>query len=191
MSDRADRFTVVLDANVLASALGRNLALSLAEAGLFRPRWTNDILDETERAIAKITQDPDTAKRQRERIAEAFPEACIDGHQMFIASLKLKDPDDRHVVAAAIRTRAGIIVTENRRDFDPETLEALDIQCLRLDDFVADIIDLAGPEAVAALRTMRERFKHPGMTAEAFVRRLEAKGLVNTATLLEEYAALL
>jgi predicted nucleic acid-binding protein len=191
MSDRADRFTVVLDANILASALGRNLTLSLAEAGLFRPRWTKDILDETERAIARIIDDPGTAKRQRGRIDAAFPEACIDGHQMFVDSITLKDPDDRHVVAAAIRTRAAIIVTENRRDFDPGTLEALDIQCLSLDEFVADIIDLAGPEAVATLRTMRARFRNPEMTAEAFVRRLEARGLVNTATLLEEYAALL
>lgn len=191
MSDRADRFTVILDANVLASGLGRNMLLSLAEAGLFRPRWTNDILEETERAIAKIIGDSAKAKLQRERIELAFPEACIDGHELFVGAIELKDPDDRHVVAAAIRTRAAIIVTENTRDFDAETLQVLDIQALRLDDFVADQIDLAGPEAVTALRAMRQRFKNPEITAEALVRRVEACGLVQTANLLEQYASLL
>ena len=191
MSDRADRFTVILDANVLASGLGRNMLLSLAEAGLFRPRWTNDILEETERAIAKIIGDSAKAKLQRERIELAFPEACIDGHELFVGAIELKDPDDRQVVAAAIRTRAAIIVTENTRDFDAETLQVLDIQALRLDDFVADQIDLAGPEAVTALRAMRQRFKNPEITAEALVRRVEACGLVQTANLLEQYASLL
>ncbi|WP_417468483.1 PIN domain-containing protein [Maricaulis sp.] len=191
MSDRADRFTVVLDANVLASALGRNMLLSLAEAGLFRPRWSIESLDETERAISKIAGDPAVGKRHRNRIEAAFPEARVDGHQILIDAIKLKDPDDRHVVAAAIRTRAAIIVTENLKDFDADTLEALEIQCLGLDAFVADLIDMAGPEAVEALRQMRERFKAPEMTAEALIRRVEAIGLVDTATLLEKYAAFL
>lgn len=191
MSERADRFTVVLDANVLATGLGRNMLLSLAEAGLFRPRWTADILDETEGAIRKIIKDQEKAKTQRQRIEEAFPEACINGHEIFVDGLKLKDPDDRHVVAAAIRTRAAIIVTENLKDFDPDVLDALDIQCLSLDDFVADLIDLAGPEAIEALRVMRKRFKNPETTAEALIRRIEAKGYVQTASLLERFASLL
>lgn len=191
MSERADRFTVVLDANVLAAGLGRNMLLSLAEAGLFRPRWTADILDETEGAISKIIKDPEKAKTQRQRIEEAFPEACISGHEVFVDGLQLKDPDDRHVVAAAIRTRAAIIVTENLKDFDPDVLDALDIECLSLDDFVADLIDLAGPEAVEALKVMRNRFKNPETTAEALIRRIEAKGYVHTANLLERFASLL
>ena len=191
MSERADRFTVVLDANVLASGLGRNILLSLAEAGLFRPRWTDAILDETERAISKIIGDPAKAKTQRKRIEKAFPEACINGHEIFVDGLQLKDPDDRHVVAAAIRTRAAIIVTDNLKDFDPDVLEALDIQCLGLDDFVADQIDLAGPEAIEALKVMRERFKNPAISAEDMIRRIEARGHVQTASLLENYASLL
>lgn len=54
MSARADRFTVVLDSNVLVGALTRNVLLSLAEAGFFRPRWTTDILDEFERAFDRL-----------------------------------------------------------------------------------------------------------------------------------------
>ncbi len=52
MSQYADRFTALIDACVLAGALRRNILLSLAEAGLFRPRWSARILDET--GIAKL-----------------------------------------------------------------------------------------------------------------------------------------
>ena len=57
MSDYADCFTALIDANVLACAMRRNIILSLAEAGFFRPRWSDRIMDETANAIAKITND--------------------------------------------------------------------------------------------------------------------------------------
>ncbi len=48
----ANRFTVLVDACSLVSALGRNTILSLAEAELFRVRWSEEILRETELALA-------------------------------------------------------------------------------------------------------------------------------------------
>ncbi|MEL6340910.1 MAG: PIN domain-containing protein [Myxococcota bacterium] len=63
MIGRADRFTVLLDANVLVGALKRNMLLSLAEVGLFRPRWSASILEEVERALIKLYSDEEMAKR--------------------------------------------------------------------------------------------------------------------------------
>jgi len=65
MSRYADRFTALLDACVLGGALRRNMLLSLAEAGLFRPRWSSRILDETQKAIAQITKGETDGSRQR------------------------------------------------------------------------------------------------------------------------------
>ncbi len=47
MNGYADRFTALIDACVLGGALRRNMLLSLADVGLFRPRWSSHILDET------------------------------------------------------------------------------------------------------------------------------------------------
>lgn len=65
MSDYADRLTALIDANVLACAMRRNIILSLAEAGFFRPRWSDRIMDETACAIAKITKGGADTNKQR------------------------------------------------------------------------------------------------------------------------------
>ena len=108
-----NRFTVILDANVLGGALKRNMLLSLAAAGLFRPRWSNRILDETERANSRITKGNTNTHRQREEIERAFPDGLVTGFETFGDKLDLPDPDDNHVLAATIETAAAVIVTDN------------------------------------------------------------------------------
>ena len=191
MSGRADRFTALLDANVLAGALARNMLLSLAEAEFFRPRWSSEILDEFVRQFERRFDDPAGAARQRQMMERAFPEALVTDHQALIVSLELPDPDDRHVLAAALQTKAAVIVTENLRDFPAAVLSRYDIEAVRLDDFIADILDLAGWEAVAALRVMRERFRQPSITAGVLIRKIEQLGLTQTADLLTDYEDLL
>ena len=102
MSRYADRFTALLDACVLGGALRRNMLLSLAEAGLFRPRWSSRILDETQKAITQITKGETDGSRQRAAIEAAFPEALVTGYEIFEGKLALPDPNDNHVLAAAI-----------------------------------------------------------------------------------------
>ncbi len=113
----ADRFTAFLDACVLGSGLRRNILLSLAEAGLFRPRWSSRVLDETEKAIAVITGGSADTGRQRRAMEAAFPEALVSGFEHLEEGLQLPDMNDRHVVAAAIATAAAVIVTDNLKDF--------------------------------------------------------------------------
>ena len=186
---RADRFTALVDANVLAGALTRNMILSLAEDGFFRARWSAEILDETERAIAKMVMGrvPDAvahASEQRRRIERAFPDAEVEGYEPLVAGLTLPDENDRHVLAAAIRTAAAIIVTDNAKDFPDRVLASFDIQRIGTDDFIADVIDLDPVGSVAALRRMRQRFQRPEIDADHLVRRVEAIGLTRTANLL-------
>ncbi|HRO11131.1 PIN domain-containing protein [Amaricoccus sp.] len=191
MIHRADRFTVVVDTDVLVGALSRNVVLSLAEEGFFRPRWSATTLAEFETAFVRLYGDAETARRQRRNIEDAFPEAVVCDGEALIDGLALPDPNDRHVLAAAIKTRASVIVTNNLKDFPKEALAIHQIEPMKVDDFVMDCIDLKGVEAVAALRKMRERFNNPHLDAEGLILRLEKVGMSQTATLLVEFKALL
>lgn len=191
MSNRTNRFTALLDANVLVGALPRNIILSLAEAGFFRPRWSTTILDEFERTFGKRFDDEAAGQRQRRRIESAFPEAMVTSFEMLIEGLALPDADDRHVLAAAIHIKAAVIVTENLRDFPQCSVVKFDIEVLSTDDFIADIIDLGGAEAVAALRKMRERFQRPDISSSDLILKIEKHGLLQTADLLVDYKDLL
>jgi predicted nucleic acid-binding protein len=190
----ANRFTALVDACTLVSPLKRNLLLSLAEAGFFRLRWSSRILDETETAIKKLLIDKgesdaaEQAKRARANMEAAFEDAMVTEFDNFLsAASSLPDPDDAHVVAAAIKTQAAMIVTENLKHFPAATLAALNMEAKSADAFIADTIALDEGRAVAAIRQMRERLKKPAITAEALLLRMEAMGLLETADLLRPY----
>jgi hypothetical protein len=191
MSRYADRFTALLDACVLGGALRRNMLLSLAEAGLFRPRWSLRVLDETQKAISLITKGETDGARQRAAIEAAFPEALVAGYEIFEEKLALPDPDDNHVLAAAIATSASVIATDNLTDFPAEILAPHAIQAISADDFIADTIELDPSEAILALRRMRERFKNPALDVAALIHKSEAQGLLKVATFMDEYQSFL
>lgn len=115
----ANRFTVVVDACSLFSPLTRNLLLSLAEGEFFRLRWSARILEEVERAIARsyaqkaALDGTERAARARAAMERAFEEAAVTGYDALMPELgELPDPTDAHVIAAAVKTRASVIVTE-------------------------------------------------------------------------------
>lgn len=123
MPVRAD-FAVVLDACVLAEAAVSDLYLRLSEEPrLLLPKWTEQIWEETTRTcVNKLRWNPEVAARRREAITGFFPEAMVRGYEHLEAGCK-NDPDDRHVLAAAIHERVETIVTSNLRHFPAEVLE--------------------------------------------------------------------
>lgn len=190
----ANRFTAVLDACVLAGALKRNIVLSLAEAELYRPRWSGRILIETERAIEKIIishrldDATERAKSHRNSMETAFPDAEISDYEMLEDSLLgLPDKDDAHVVAVAIKTKASIIVTDNLKDFPTSVLDKLEIEAKSTDDFIADTFDLNLPIALAAVKSMRLRLQQPGFTTAKLLIRMEEVGLPQAADTLRDH----
>ncbi|KXJ57982.1 MAG: hypothetical protein AXW12_19365 [Thalassospira sp. Nap_22] len=187
MTYRSDHFTALLDACVLAGVFKRNLLLSLAEAELFRPRWSPVILDEMERAITKITNGEVDAAQERESVETAFEEACVTDFEQFIPAINLPDPDDRHVLAAAVATHAQVLVTDNLKDFPAEELGRFSIEPKSLDDFLADTITLHEHTAFSALKKMRQRFKRPALSTSVIIQTAESQGLLKTALLLKEY----
>ena len=187
MTYRADHFTAILDACVLADVFKRNLLLHLAEAELFRPRWSPEILDETERAIAKITKGEADGTKQRAAIERAFRDACVTGYDALIPAVTLPDLDDRHVLAAAIHTNAQVLVTDNLKDFPPDELGKFNIELKSPDEFLSDTITLHEQTAFGALRTMREGYQNPALSTGKIIQFAESRGLMTTALLLKEY----
>lgn len=123
-------FVVIYDACVLYPARLRDLLIRIARTGIVRARWTGEILDECFRSILESRPDLDEAalKRTRELMMKAVPDCMVTGYQDLIEGLTLPDEDDRHVVAAAIRTSAQAIVTLNLDDFPSDVLGSLGIE---------------------------------------------------------------
>lgn len=183
MSDVIDRFVVVLDANVLYPFRMRDALLRFAEAGLFRARWSQTILAEWAAALlAKKPHMKTSIDRQLEAMRKTFPEACAEGFEDLIAGIKLPDPDDRHVVAAAILVDADHIVTQNLRDFPPKAIAKYGIEAVTADDFLSSTFELYQLEATGALRAMRNAYSNPPFQPGEFVLDLQARGLPKLAS---------
>ena len=191
----ANRFTAFMDACTLASVLKRNLLLTLAEAEFFRIRWSDKVMDETEAAIAKMqaakghADSEERASKARLAMETAFQEARVFDFDQFLPCLEsLPDSNDAHVVAAALKTQASMIVTENLRHFPSNILSPLNIEAKSADVFIADTIALDLGRAVAAVGRMRSRFKNPVKTAQILLLDMEAAGLTETVDILRPHA---
>lgn len=190
----ANRYTALIDACSLVSVMRRNLLLSLAEAEFFRVRWSEPILVETERALHRLHADrghadaEQRAKKAVEAMKAAFPEALVTGLDLLeSARYCLPDADDEHVLAAAVKTQAQALVTENLSDFPESILSQLNIEARNADQFIADTIALDEGRAVAAIRRMRARLQRPEIGPEELLRLLEAHGLMETASVLSSH----
>lgn len=184
MCEVADRFVVVLDANVLFPFRVRDCLLRFAEAGLYRARWSPQILDEWSRNLIETRPHLESSIRsQQNAMARAFPEAMIEGHEDLIPALELPDENDRHVLAAAIRAGAQHIITENLRDFPTEALAIYSIEAVSADRFLSSTYELYPSEATVALRKMRRSYQNPPMTPSDFVLDLMRVGLPLTGAL--------
>lgn len=187
----ANRYTAFIDACTLVSVWRRNLLLTLAEAEFFRVRWSEKVLEETERAITRLMDERGIAGSKARAMQSvgamrtAFPEALVEDFGLFEATTYgLPDRNDEHVLAAAIKTQAQALVTENLSDFPASVLTPLAIEVRNADDFIADTIALEEGRAVAAINRMRLRLKWPELTPEDMLRSLEAHGLLETASVL-------
>ena len=157
-------FTALLDTCVLWPSLQRDVLLSLAAEGMYRPAWSSVILAELEyEESAKLTRrgvvptDADNrAAHLIRQMRQAFDDAEITGWEGLDGTYGLPDPDDEHVVAAAVVAGAGAIVTLNTKDF-PATLLPSGLETLRPAEFAANTVSLDPHRALHAIRTIASR----------------------------------
>jgi hypothetical protein len=179
---------VLYDACVLYGNEVRDLLIRIAISGMVRAHWTDEILDEAFGNLAANRPDlaPERLAVTRERMNLAVPGALVTGYQTLAEALKLPDPDDRHVLAAAITAGAVIIVTSNLNDFPAETLQPLGTEAKTPDDFVLDQISLDEGRVRECVHQIARGRTRPPKTYEAVLNALERAGLVGSAAALRD-----
>jgi predicted nucleic acid-binding protein len=186
----ASHLTVIYDACVLYPAPLRSLLMYLAMTDLFRARWTEAIHAEWMRNVQKDYSD--ITREQVERIRDLMNthvrDCLVTGYEALIPSLTLPDPDDRHVLAAAIRAGARVIVTANLSDFPVDLLEKYGIEAQHPDEFVMRVLDSAADIVCSAARQQRESLKRPPKTVDEYLESLERQGLPRTVASLRPFS---
>lgn len=183
-------YPVVLDACVIYPNLLRDLLVRLGLSGLYQPKWTATIHDEWQRNLVKNVPEipPEKVRRIEALMDKALPDALVSGFEPLIPGLSLPDEDDRHVVAAAIKSNAEVIVTFNLKDFPSESLDKLNIEAIHPDEFIMDLIDLNLALVLKAVQQQRMALKNPAISAEEFLAYLLKLGLPMTVSVLESYS---
>jgi predicted nucleic acid-binding protein len=181
-------FVVLYDACVLYPAPLRDLLIRVARTGVVRARWSEEILDECFRNILADRPDlsPESLSRTRAAMNAAIPDVVVSGYASLMAGIELPDPDDRHVVAAAIRAGAQAIVTWNLKDFPKDKLASFGLEAVHPDDFVLDSIDLAPAAICAAVEAQAAALKNPPQTLAEVLETLQRSGLVQAVAKLRE-----
>lgn len=166
-------FSAILDTCVLWPSLQRDFLLSMAIEGLYRPLWSEAILAELCRSeeikLSNCGYDESAAIEKSNRLVDrmrtAFDDALVTGWEGLEGSFGLPDPDDEHVVAAAVVGGAGAIITNNLKHF-PTSRMPRSIQVLTGRDFAANTADIDPARAAQALRTISRRSTRPKRTPE-------------------------
>jgi hypothetical protein len=186
-------FTALYDACVLYPAPLRDLLMHLALTDLYRAKWTDAIHEEWMRNVLKDRPDlkPEQLQRTRDLMNAHVRDCLVTGYGDLIPALALPDPDDRHVLAAAIRAGADVIVTFNLDDFPADVLAKYGIEAAHPDEFVTSQLDLAPHVVCAAAKRQRESLKNPPKSVEEYLEALERQGLPQTASALRQFAELI
>lgn len=186
-------FTAIYDACTLYPAPLRDLLMHLALTDLFRARWTDQIHDEWIRSVLADRPDlkPEQLRRTRSLMDAHVRDCLVTGYEELIEGLTLPDPADRHVLAAAIRGSASVIVTFNLDDFPPEYLDKFGIEAQHPDQFITHLIDLAPAAVCAAAKRHRASLKNPPKAVDEYLGALAKQHLPETVRRLREFEALI
>lgn len=189
-------FTALLDTSVLWPSLQRDFLLSLAIEGLYRPVWSSAILEELEEHESLKLQKRGTPQAEAERrtrrllarMHAGFPDAAVVGWEPLEGTFGLPDPDDEHVVAAALIACAGAIVTANLKDFPASKLPD-DLEVLPPHEFALNAVSSDPRRALRAVQAIAGRSGRIGAawTAADVLDRLGARyGMGEVVELLRQ-----
>lgn len=187
----SSHFSVVYDACVLYPAPLRDLLMHLALTDLYRARWSDLIHDEWTRNLLANRADlaEDQLNRTRALMNAHVRDSLVSGFEHLIPAIVLPDPDDRHVVAAAIQAGATLIVTFNLQDFPPDSLQQYGIAAQHPDEFIVDLLDLHPAAVLEAVGNHRRSLKNPPKAADDYLDTLQAQRLHQSAVIMRQWRA--
>lgn len=172
-------FAALLDTCVLWPSLQRDFLLSMAAEGLYRPLWSDAILEELHRheQLKRIERGMNDEAAQTaadhlmHQMRTYFTDAIVTNWEPLDGSFDLPDPDDEHVLAAAVVGGAGAIVTDNLRHFPPDRLPS-QVQVVSGGEFAADTATVDPARAARAICQIAQRHHDPPETASEIVNKL-------------------
>ena len=179
----------VLDSCILYPPSLRDLFMWLAAGIVYEPRWTEEIHAEWIRNI--LADNPEITPAQLERtrrLMDNVNEDClVRGYEKHIPFLTLPDPDDRHVLAAAIEAKASVIVTFNLKDFPASALEVYGVRAMHPDKYLVVLFEDAPELFLVAIKEHRASLKRPPKTVDDYIETLKSNHLPKLAALLMDH----
>jgi predicted nucleic acid-binding protein len=178
------KFKCVLDTNVIYPLWTRDLLLWFAFYDLYTPQWSENICSEWMNVMLRKGVNEEEAQKRADVINEAFPDALVENYSSLIDHLELPDVNDKHVLAAAIKTNANLIITNNLKDFPEDYLAKYGLKAKSPDDFFTDIIDLNPDIALTSFKKLVLNKKNPPYNEFEVLDIFRNNGLKNTADYL-------
>lgn len=166
-------FPVVLDSCVLYPMHLRDILLRLADIGLYRVHWSQEILDGATRNIVanpKTGMDERKAARFQKCVSRAFPDAMVDVPANLVEIMP-NHPGDRHVMAVAVKAHAQVIVTNNLKHFLPQDLDPWEVEAQSPDTFLTHLYDLEPDRVADEVDQLTQDLKNPPFTVDELLKR--------------------
>ena len=184
---------VLYDSCVLYPFILRDLLMELALHDLFRAKWSNKIHDEW---IGNLLENkPDLEKAKLDRVKKLMNshvlDAIVEDYEHLENTLNLPDPNDNHVLAAAIASSSKIIVMYNLKDFPVRELSKYNIEAQHPDKFLMNIMEVNEAKFIFAVKQARLRLKNPPKSKEEYLEILNNRDLKKTSRVLQSYKNLL
>jgi predicted nucleic acid-binding protein len=168
-------FPVFFDTCVLFKAYVCDTILTIAEDGSFRPLWSEHVLAELARNLGRRGLTPAQVDHRIGQMRTYFPDAVVSGYDGLIGAMT-NDRKDRHVLAAAVRGGAELIVTDNVRDFPEAALKPYGLEVVTQDEFLLDQLDLEPLVVLDSLRRQASRYRREPRTIDDLLAVLSAPG---------------
>jgi len=167
--------------------------MRLGLTGLYQPKWTAEIQNEWQRNL--LLNDCSLTVEQLRNIEglmnKALPDANVTGYEQLIPTIDLPDANDRHVLAAAIRSKAEVIVTANLKDFPGDKLSDFGVEAIHPDEFIADLFDLNSALVLKVVQMARNSLRRPPFDVDGYLQALLRQGLPMTVKELNAYRLLI
>lgn len=178
----------VIDASVIYQAQSRDLLLQMAYDRLFSAKWTEEIHEEWISNLLKNRKDisRDLLELTKKNMNTRILNCLVENYEHRVENLILPDPDDRHVLAAAIECQANFIITFNLKDFPKDVLMEFNVRAIHPDIFLKELSILGLESICFSVGKILARLKNPPLSLEEYIIKLEALNFLETSSILRK-----